>query len=181
MEGGLRQQLTLALELWQQFATTLFPLVDHAQFVSVLCNHGEFGRIGSSKNQTSDSDNAGGFLAEGLKLILDAAGYSDVQWTIPHDEMNVFAQTRSDVLIGFNHGHKIPGNGPVGFEKWLNGQVRGDRDDWEADLWVTAHRHHFESFDLGSAFVVACPSCDGGSKRHKECRSQASNRHHGPG
>lgn len=164
MEGGLRQQLTLALELWQQFATTLFPLVDHAQFVSVLCNHGEFGRIGSSKNQTSDSDNAGGFLAEGLKLILDAAGYSDVQWTIPHDEMNVFAQTRSDVLIGFNHGHKIPGNGPVGFEKWLNGQVRGDRDAWEADLWVTAHRHHFESFDLGSAFVVACPSCDGGSK-----------------
>lgn len=164
VEGGLRQQLTLALELWQQFATELFPLMDHAQFVSVLCNHGEFGRIGGSKNQTSDSANAGGFLAEGLKLIFDAAGYSDVRWTIPHDEMNVYARTQGDVLIGFNHGHKIPGNGPVGFEKWLNGQVRGDRDAWEADLWVTAHRHHFESFDLGSAFVFACPSCDGGSK-----------------
>lgn len=164
VEGGLRQQLRLALELWTQFATTLFPMVDHAQFVSVLCNHGEFGRLGGSKSQTSDSDNAGGFLAEALKMILDASGYSDVAWTIPHDEMNVYTQAQNGVRLGFNHGHKIPGNGPAGFEKWLNGQVRGDREAWEADIWVTAHRHHFESFDLGSTFVFACPSCDGGSK-----------------
>ena len=164
VEGGLRAQLKLALELWQQYATTLFPMVDKAQFVSVLCNHGEFGRLGGSKNQTSDSDNAGGFLAEALKMILDASGYSDVEWTIPHDEMNVYTQSQNGVLLGFNHGHKIPGNGPVGFEKWLNGQVRGDANAWAANIWVTAHRHHFESFDLGSTFAFACPSCDGGSK-----------------
>ena len=164
VEGGLRAQLKLALELWQQYATTLFPMVDKAQFVSVLCNHGEFGRLGGSKSQTSDSDNAGGFLAEALKMILDASGYSDVEWTIPHDEMNVYTQSQNGVLLGFNHGHKIPGNGPVGFEKWLNGQVRGDANAWAASIWVTAHRHHFESFDLGSTFAFACPSCDGGSK-----------------
>ena len=164
VEGGLRAQLKLALELWQQYATTLFPMVDKAQFVSVLCNHGEFGRLGGSKNQTSDSDNAGGFLAEALKMILDASGYSDVEWTIPHDEMNVYTQSQNGVLLGFNHGHKIPGSGPVGFEKWLNGQVRGDANAWAANIWVTAHRHHFESFDLGSTFAFACPSCDGGSK-----------------
>lgn len=139
-------------------------MAEQAQFVSVLCNHGEFGRLGGSRNQTSDSDNAGGFLAEALKMILDRSGYSDVEWTIPHDEMNVYTQTQNGVLLGFNHGHKIPGNGEVGFEKWLNGQVRGDQAAWRADIWVTAHRHHFNSFDLGSAFVFACPSCDGGSK-----------------
>ena len=164
VEGGLRAQLKLALELWQQYATTLFPMVNQAQFVSVLCNHGEFGRLGGPKNRTGDSDNAGGFLAEALQMILDGAGYSNVEWTIPHDEMNVYTRTQNGVLLGFNHGHKIPGNGPVGFEKWLNGQVRGDQQAWEADIWVTAHRHHFESFDLGSAFAFACPSCDGGSK-----------------
>lgn len=168
IEGGLRQQLKLALELWTQFATTLFPMVNNAQFVSVLCNHGEFGRLGGSKSQTSDSDNAGGFLAEALKMILDGSGYSDVEWTIPHDEMNVYTQTQNGVLLGFNHGHKVQGSGSGGFEKWLNGQVRGDRQAWEADIWVTAHRHHFESFDLGSAFVFACPSCDGGSKWLKD-------------
>lgn len=164
IEGGLRAQLKLALELWTQYATTLFPMFDRAQFVSVLCNHGEFGRLGGSKNQTSDSDNAGGFLAEALKMILDGSGYSGVKWTIPHDEMNVFTETQNGVRLGFNHGHKIPGNGPVGFEKWLNGQVRGDRAAWEADIWVTAHRHNFQAFDLGSTFVFQCPSCDGGSK-----------------
>lgn len=164
IEGGLRQQLKLALELWQQYATTLFPMVETAQFVSVLCNHGEFGRLGGSKSQTSDSDNAGGFLAEALKLILDASGYSDVEWTIPHDEMNVYTRSQNGVLLGFNHGHKIPGKGEVGFEKWLNGQVRGDRQAFETDIWVSAHKHHYNTFDLGSAFVFQCPSCDGGSK-----------------
>lgn len=164
VEGGMRQQLRLALELWQQFATTLFPMVDKAQFVSVLSNHGEFSRLGTSKNQTSDSDSADAFLAEALKMILDASGYSDVEWTIPHDEMNVYTQTQNGVLMGFNHGHKIPGNGEVGFEKWLNGQVRGDSNAWAADIWVSAHKHHFTSFDMGSAFVFQCPSCDGGSK-----------------
>lgn len=53
VQGGLRQQLKLALELWQQYAITQFPMFDHAQFVSVLCNHGEVGRLGGSKSQTA--------------------------------------------------------------------------------------------------------------------------------
>jgi hypothetical protein len=68
------------------------------------------------------------------------------------------------VPLAFTHGHKIPGSDATGFEKWLNGQVRGDANAHAAKVWVTAHRHNFQAFDLGSTSVFQCPSLDGGSK-----------------
>jgi hypothetical protein len=78
--------------------------------------------------------------------------------------MSVFAESIGGVKLGFNHGHTIPGKDATGFEKWLNSQVRGDVDAHAAQVWVTAHRHHFQAFDLGSCSVFQCPSLDGGSK-----------------
>ena len=150
--------------MWEQYARNLFPRYERARFVSVLCNHGEFGRMGTGKNQTSDSDNAGGFLAECLQRTLkDHAAFEHVEWTIPHDEMNVYADV-AGVLMAFNHGHKIPGSDASGFEKWLNGQVRGDHQAHAARIWQTAHRHHFAAWDMGSCSVFQAPSLDGGSK-----------------
>lgn len=165
VQGGLRAQMNLVLDVWSTFARELYPLFDKAQFVSVLCNHTEFGRQGGAKNSiTSDSDNGGAFLAETLQRITTANPALDhVNYVIPHDEMNVYT-TAAGVPMGFNHGHKIPGNDATGFEKWLNGQVRYDRRAADARIWVTAHRHNFQSWDLGSTFAFSCPSCDGGSK-----------------
>jgi hypothetical protein len=163
VELNLRGQMNFVLDVWEQYARHLFPRHDRARFVSVLCNHGEFGRMGGAKNQTSDSDNAGGFLAETLQRILDRPEFDHVEWTIPHDEMNVYADI-AGVPMGFNHGHKIPGNDAGGFEKWLNGQVRGDDQAHAVKVWQTAHRHNFQAFDLGSCSVFQSPSLDGGSK-----------------
>lgn len=164
VELNLRGQMNFVLDIWEQYARHLFPGVERAQFVSVLCNHGEFGRMGSAKSQTSDSDNAGGFLAETLRRVLDAdSRFDHVEWTIPHDEMNVYTNV-AGVPMGFNHGHKIPGNDATGFEKWLNGQVRGDTSAHAVKIWQTAHRHNYQSFDLGSCSVFQAPSLDGGSK-----------------
>ena len=128
VELNLRQQMNFILDAWTTYARELFPRFEKAQFISVLCNHGELGRHGGKKNRTDDADNLGGFLAESLKRILDGAeGFGHVEWTIPQDEMNVYA-TVAGVPMAFNHGHKIPGSDASGFEKWLNGQVRGDRD-----------------------------------------------------
>jgi hypothetical protein len=66
--------------------------------------------------------------------------------------------------MAFNHGHKIGGSDASGFEKWLNGQVRGDLDAHKAQIWQTAHRHHFACWDMGSCTVFQAPSLDGGSK-----------------
>lgn len=163
VELNHRQQMNFVLDTWEQYARHLFPRYERARFVSVLCNHGEFGRMGGPKNQTSDSDNAGGFLAETLRRVLDRPEFEHVEWTIPHDEMNVYADVAS-VPLGFNHGHKIGGNDAGGFEKWLNGQVRADDRAHRVKVWQTAHRHNFQTFDLGSCFVHQSPSLDGGSK-----------------
>lgn len=168
VELNLRGQMNFVLDVWEQYAKHLFPRYDRAQFVSVLCNHGEFGRMGGAKNQTSDSDNAGGFLAETLRRTLrDHEGFCHVEWTIPHDEMTVYPVV-AGVPMAFNHGHKIPGNDASGFEKWLNGQVRGDANAHAARIWQTAHRHHFAAWDMGSCTVFQAPSLDGGSKWLKD-------------
>lgn len=175
VELNTRGQMNFVLDIWEKYACQLFPQFNKAQFVSVLCNHGELGRMGSNKNQTSDSDNAGGFLAETLKRVLDSRPEFDhVEWTIPHDQMNVYP-TVAGVPMGFCHGHKVSGNDANGFTKWLDGQVRGDLNAHQAKVWVTAHRHNFQSWDLGSCSVFQCPSLDGGSKWFRDSTGKYSN------
>jgi len=164
VELNLRGQMNFVLDMWELYAKQLFPQFDNAQFVSVLCNHGQLSRQKGRDNVTSDSDNAGGFLAETLKRVLDARPeFGHVDWVIPHDEMNVYT-TAAGVPMAFNHGHKIPTSGRDGFEKWLGGQVRGNDDAYRSKIWQTAHRHHFAAWDLGSCTVFQAPSLDGGSK-----------------
>ncbi len=168
VELNHRGQMNFVLDMWTLYVKQLFPQFDRAQFVSVLCNHGEMGRFGAGKNQTSDSDNAGAFLAESLRRVLDERPeFNHVEWVIPHDDMNVYPVV-AGIPMAFNHGHKIPGSDANGFEKWLNGQVRGDDNAHRARIWQTAHRHHFAAWDMGSCSVFQAPSLDGGSKWLKD-------------
>ncbi|WP_332645062.1 hypothetical protein [Aeromicrobium sp.] len=174
VELNHRGQMNFVLDMWTLYAKQLFPQFDKAQFVSVLCNHGEFGRMGGGKSQTSDSDNAGAFLAESLQRVLaERDEFKHVEWTIPHDDMNVYPVV-AGVPMAFNHGHKIPGSDANGFEKWLNGQVRGDQQAHAARIWQTAHRHHFAAWDMGSCSVFQAPSLDGGSKWLKDMNGRYS-------
>lgn len=165
VQGGLRAQMNIVLDVWESYSRELFPRFDVGQFVTVHCNHTQFGRQGGAKaSLTGDEDTGSAFLAEALQRILRGRKEFDhVAFTIPHDEINVYA-TIAGVPVGFNHGHKIPGADASGFEKWLNGQVRGDEQAHKARIWITAHKHHFAAWDMGSCTVFQCPSCDGGSK-----------------
>jgi len=165
VQGGLRAQMNVTLDVWEAYARGLFPQFAKGQFVTVHCNHTQFGRQGGAKHSlTGDEDTGSAFLAEALQRILQGRKEFDhVEFTIPHDEMNVYA-TIAGVPVGFNHGHKIPGVDASGFEKWLNGQVRGDAEAHAARIWITAHKHYFAAWDMGSASVFQCQSCDGGSK-----------------
>ena len=164
VELDMRGQMNFVLDIWETYARTLFPQFEKARFVSVLCNHGQLSRQTGRDNRTTDADNAGGFLAETLERILsERSEFNHVQWTIPKDEMIVYAEA-AGVPMAFCHGHKIPKNDASGFEQWLNGQVRGDAQAHNAKIWVTAHRHNFQCWDLGSATAMQTPSLDGGSK-----------------
>src|SRR5690606_3820878 len=111
VKGGLRKQQNLVLDVWQAYSRELFPQFDKGRFVSVLCNPTEYGQQGAAKNSIpSDSASGGAFLAETLQRILAGRPEFDhVEFTIPHDEMNVYADV-AGVPVGFNHGHKIPGS-----------------------------------------------------------------------
>ncbi|SJN20837.1 AsnC family protein [Mycetocola reblochoni] len=162
-KGGLRAQMNAVLDIWAWTLNTVIPNFRDAQFVTVHCNHTQFGRQGGSKDAiTGDSDTGGAFLAECLRREFRHI-YPNINWVIPHDQMNVYT-TAAGVNLGFNHGHKIPGSGAQAFEKWLGGQVRYDRDAYNTQVWVTAHKHHYAAWDMGSAFVYQAPSCDDGSK-----------------
>jgi len=150
------------LDIWEAYSRELFPQFDKGQFVTVHCNHTQFGRQGgAAKSITGDEDTGSAFLAESLQRILKGRPEFDhVSFVIPNDEMNVYTDI-AGVPTAFNHGHKIPGSDAAGFEKWLNGQVRGDLQAHQARLWFTAHRHHYAAWDMGSTFVFQCPSCEG--------------------
>jgi hypothetical protein len=156
-----RQQLLLALDLWAQGVRQLSSLAQESEFISVLCNHGEWMRRGG-KAVTSDSDNAGGFLTDALQRILTGRPEADkLKWNIPHDEMTT-TSVLSGVKVAFTHGHKITGKEV----EWLRGQsIRILREEGrEPDIWVTAHRHHLQVQDFGPWYRFQCPSNDGGSK-----------------
>jgi hypothetical protein len=168
VELDMRGQMNFVLDMWETYARTLFPQFEKGRFVSVLCNHGQLSRQSGRDNRTTDADNAGGFLAETLQRILrERSEFDHVRWTIPHDEMVVYAEA-AGVPMAFCHGHKIPKSDATGFETWLNGQVRGDAQAHNAKIWVTAHRHNFQAFDLGSTAVFQAPSLDGGSKWYRD-------------
>jgi hypothetical protein len=162
---GLREQMNTVLDVWETYSRELFPKFDKGQFVTVHCNHTQFGRQGGAKDSlTGDADTGSAFLAEALQRILRGRdAFDHVSFTIPADQMNVYTEA-GGVNMGFNHGHKIPGSGADGFEKWLNGQVRGDASAYAVRVWISAHKHSLQFFDLGSTAVFQCPSCDGGSK-----------------
>jgi hypothetical protein len=156
-----RQQLLLAIDLWAQGIRQLSPLAEEAEFISVLCNHGEWMRRGG-KAVTSDSDNAGGFLTDAVKRVLDGRPETDkLKWNIPHDEM-ITTSVLSGVKVAFTHGHKISGKEV----EWLRGQsIKILREEGrEPDIWVTAHKHHLQVQDFGPWYRFQCPSNDGGSK-----------------
>jgi len=173
VQQNLRRQQNGVLDIWEAYSRELYPQFDKGQFVSVLCNHTENARMGTNKNQTDDSDSGGAFLAESLQRILKGrAEFDHVTFTIPQAEMNVYADI-AGIPVGFNHGHKIPGSDAAGFEKWLNGQVRGDAMAYAVKIWITAHRHHWASWDVrvgnrvmpgercekASACTVRMPGC----------------------
>jgi len=156
-----RQQLLLAIDLWAQGIRQLSPLAEEAEFISVLCNHGEWMRRGG-KAITSDSDNAGGFLTDAVKRVLDGRPETDkLKWNIPHDEM-ITTSVLSGIKVAFTHGHKISGKEV----EWLRGQsIKILREEGrEPDIWVTAHKHHLQVQDFGPWYRFQCPSNDGGSK-----------------
>lgn len=171
VELTMREQYNLVLDLWIKGCEMLRPDL----FASVLCNHGETSRAGTGGRQrTSDSDNAGGYLADTLRRVFERTRHGPTEWSIPHDEMYTVVHL-SGLPVGLHHGHKAPRNLTAKAElDWLRGQsLRLLRQQQvEPRLWVLAHRHHVSVTDLGPFWRIQCPSEDGGSKWFEDVSGQ---------
>lgn len=162
VELNQRDQLNLCLDLWLAALRTLVPLAPKARFVSVLCNHGNsWVRSGGKSPITDDSDNAGAFLADTVRRVLEhVPGFEHVVWDIARDEM-IVPVTIAGVPVAFSHGHTIKGV----VDKWCIAQAARQREALgQVRLWVMGHRHHVEIVDCGPWWIHMAPTLDGGSK-----------------
>ena len=172
VQGGLRDQLRLALDLWTRGVSVIAPLAEHVSFISCISNHGEWQRKGN-KSATTDSDSADGFLADALQRVIGDSGLVN-DWYIPHDEMVMQAEL-SGVQCAFTHGHKMQGKEL----EWLRGQSLKQLkvSGMEPEIWYTAHRHHLKMTDYGGITAFQCPSMDtdgspsGGSKWYSDSQA----------
>src|SRR5690606_25622102 len=48
VQAGLRGQMNAVLDVWEAYSRELFPQFDKGQFVTVHCNHTQFGRQGGA-------------------------------------------------------------------------------------------------------------------------------------
>lgn len=165
IEMNQREQLNTALALWLTGLRALVPMAEKFDFISVLCNHGEWTRNGlGTRPITSDSDNIGGFLADQLRVTLsDRDDFEHIRWTIPGSEMTVTTEL-SGVLGAFAHGHKTPGTAKE--LEWMQAQslrILRERGR-EPRLWMVAHRHTLDIKDHGPWWRIQHPSLDTGSK-----------------
>lgn len=164
-----RQQLLLAMDLFEQGILNLASVVESVDVIGVLCNHGEWNRV-DGKSVTSDSDNASGFILEAVQRVVTARPDMDhIKWTIPHDDMVVMAEL-SGVYNAFTHGHKIPSGTLKNEESWLQNQsIKLLREQGaEPRVWTTAHKHHAFVYDFGPWHRIQCSALDGGSKWYSD-------------
>lgn len=168
VEINQRDQLVLALNLFLKACLTLEPLAENFTFASVLCNHGEWNRH-KGKSFTDDADNAGGFLADTLRMLMEGKStkFESWDWVIARDEMVITANL-SGVDMAMTHGHKMPASSDniKGENTWLQNQSLGllHHTGVQPRLWVTAHRHHSMVLDFGPWWRIQCSALDGGSK-----------------
>lgn len=160
-----RRQLLMAMDLFETGIMHFATLAEKFDAVGVLCNHGEWNRV-DSKQMTSDSDNASGFLMDAVQRVLKGhPSLAHIKWTIPQDEMIVQVDL-SGVQNAFTHGHKIPSGTLKAEESWLASQSLNllRRYGSEPRIWTTAHKHHAFLIDIGPYHRIQCSALDGGSK-----------------
>lgn len=160
VEINQRRQLDLATALMVAAIDRMLEFGLPIHVVSVNSNHGSWLRRGGRSNITSTSDTSDGAVEDSMKRAFrndPRVTFSDLQ-----DQAIVTAEL-SGTKVGFSHGHLTS---PAKAGKWLDDQDRvlSRLEDFQADVFITAHSHHFRAVDQGAYMHYQCPALDGGSR-----------------
>lgn len=134
---------------------------------SCISNHGE--KRVNGRPVTGELDNRDLELLDRVADVVAVAPerYSSVRIVGP--ERTDPAVTRfgvHGVRVATAHGHVgFKGANPqAAAEKWWTGQMKGQRPAADAEVLITAHRHHLAAAEFGlRRSWVQCPAMDGGS------------------
>ena len=159
-----REQLRVARRLVMRFVSELTDRGYPVTVTAVPCNHGE-NRNGNGKAQTTPDDNASLTIVENVQEACEANPdrYRHVSFAYARDLTLVLPV--NGVNVGMTHGHQISGSGgtATALEKWWAGQIMGRQAVADADILMTAHRHHFQISEETGRTVMLAPAMDGGS------------------
>lgn len=123
-------------------------------------NHGENRKGGKVTTTYNDNDDAAVF--EQAAEIVNALGYTEIEWAIPKERLSVVIDVQGQRL-GITHGHLARGNGSASAKQkvWLAKQALAKQPIGDVDILTAGHYHHFIVEDFGATTFVQCaPLCD---------------------
>ena len=178
IELGLTDQIDMAVDVLLDTIKLWTPLARKLTIADTPGNHGEH-RAEKGQIATDDGDNFDRLVFRTLWRIMKERPdlWEHVVWANPYDAMCTVYEM-DEVVIGLSHGHlggrARPANiGKRQMDFWAN-QKLDDRPLAAADIFVTAHYHHFLNAEHGSKYWYQCPTMDGGSKYFEENSGQRS-------
>lgn len=101
-----------------------------------------------------------------LDIVKENPEMQHITGRFAHRDNSTLTVNLSGTYVGFAHGHQIRGDAT----KWLSGHALGQTDLGMAEVWITAHYHHYKVQNIGPRLWVQIPALDGGSAWFKDSR-----------
>lgn len=155
IDYDLTEQIRIARRVLMAWIKAFAPLTDSLIIPVVPGNHDETTRHTITKpNDSWQID----IVAAVMDACAENPALAHVQARYPEADNSTLAVNFSGTLVGFAHGHQIRDS-----ERWWAGQALGNTPVGQADVLITAHKHHYAVRQLGHRLWIQTPALDGGS------------------
>lgn len=163
-----REQRKVARRIILAIAKAAAPLAEHVVFEAIPGNHGEERSDGAAVTDFGDNMDTEVFEHVADILAENPDAYGNVKFVIPRTELTLTVESAGRI-VSLAHGHQMSGStAEKAVEDWWKGQGHGRRPAGDADILVTAHRHHWASKQNGPRAWFQCPSNDWRSQWFEE-------------
>ena len=177
--GALVMRMDLTVTQAQQGIETMMAdaaqafsaVADRVQLVAIPGNHDETTRI-AGKPATPFDDSWAVKAGWSVRQIAQRAGWDNVVVRTPELDTDVITLDVEGTVVAMAHGHQWAGSAAKGHD-WLAQQSYGRTAAGDADVLLSAHRHHWYSETLGARTVVCVPAVCGDSAWWKRKTGQS--------
>lgn len=155
LDLDLTSQIRVGRRVLLEWVKAFAPLTNELIIPVVPGNHDE-------SHRQLITDPMDSFQVEIVQQVLDICqenpDLAHVKGRFPERDNSTLAVNHSGTMVGYAHGHQMRNA-----EKFLSGHALGDTDFGRAELYVTAHYHHYAVKQFNHRLWVQTPALDGGS------------------